>query len=111
MLRDRRHALKKANDDNKVRAEFLRFLLLGGDDRVAIHENGVRSARPLLLQGALDLRSTVIDTIFNLKHCTLNRVAFFSWAKFSRSLIWRAPESKVSGAAECQWRVIFMRKI
>ena len=76
---------EEATSDNKVRAEFIRFLLLGGDDRVAIHERGVQLSKAFVL-GALDLRSTVVDTIFTLQHCTLNRVAFFSGATFNRSI-------------------------
>lgn len=76
---------EEPTSDNKVRAEFIRFLLLGGDDRVALHERGVQLSKAFVL-GALDLRSTVVETICTLQHCTLNRVAFFSGAKFSRSI-------------------------
>lgn len=39
---------------NAVRASFIRFLALGGDDKAPIHEHGVRLAGAWI-EGALDL--------------------------------------------------------
>lgn len=58
----------QTNPDLKVRAPFLRFLLLGGDYQAPVHERGVR------LQGAyivdrLDLGGCEIPSNITLKNC------------------------------------------
>jgi sRNA-binding regulator protein Hfq len=46
-------------DDNAVRAEFLRFLVLGGDDDAPVHEQGVR-LQGAWVEGVLNLSNALI---------------------------------------------------
>ena len=48
--------------ENALRAEFVRFLALGGDESAAIHEMGVQ------VEGAW------IEGSLNLDHCTVRRI-------------------------------------
>src|SRR3989338_2812603 len=48
--------------ENSLRAEFVRFLALGGDDSAPIHEMGVQ------VEGAW------IEGSLNLDHCTVSRI-------------------------------------
>ncbi len=62
---------EQANDDNTVRASFLRFLALGGDEHAPVHEKGVR------LQGAwvedkLDLECATLPHSLGLINCHFN---------------------------------------
>lgn len=57
-----------ANDMVRVRAAFLRFLLLGGDDQAPVHERGVRLAGAYV-EGRLDLAGCRIPHNVDLKHC------------------------------------------
>ena len=47
------------NDDNTIRAEFLRFMALGGDDQNPVHERGV-SLKGAWIEGVLNLSSAVV---------------------------------------------------
>ncbi|AZD49190.1 hypothetical protein [Pseudomonas chlororaphis] len=53
---------------NKVRAEFLRFLILGGDAENPVHERGI-NLRGAYIVGALDLREAQINISVTLEHC------------------------------------------
>lgn len=60
--------LPKASDaNNRVRASFLRFLLLGGDERAPVHERGVRLYGSWV-EGRLDLGGCVVPFNVVLKH-------------------------------------------
>jgi hypothetical protein len=64
---------EQESDANRVRADLVRFLLLGGDDKAPVHENGVR------LQGAwlkqpLDLSTTVAKHPLTLWDCVIEKV-------------------------------------
>lgn len=66
---------EKSNSDNIVRATFLRFLTLGGDELNRIHERG------LFLKGAwiesdLDFEGTLIYQSLGLINCHINKVIF-----------------------------------
>ncbi|GAB4087940.1 hypothetical protein [Hydrogenophaga soli] len=52
---------------NTVRADFLRFLVLGGSDEVPIHERGVQ-LRGGWVTGALDLTDATVPTSLALEH-------------------------------------------
>lgn len=55
-------------DELRVRAAFLRFLLLGGDELAPIHERGVRLAGAVI-EGRLDLGGCRIPRNITLKQC------------------------------------------
>lgn len=58
----------ESSDDVRVRASFLRFLLLGGDNLAPIHEHGVR-LRGAFVEGRLDLAGCCIPHNISLKNC------------------------------------------
>lgn len=76
---------EEASDDNKVRAEFIRFLLLGADDDIEIHENGVRLSKAYVT-GILDLRYATVDYIFSLGASRLERITVFSNVQFKQAV-------------------------
>lgn len=55
-------------NERTVRAEFLRFLLLGGDDNCRVHEKGVQ-LRGALITGVLDLEGCRVHCGIALKDC------------------------------------------
>ena len=69
-----------ATEDNTVRAEFLRFLLLGGDAQVPVHERGVRLSG-VWITGVLDLSHTVTVSPIVCTHCTFDQSL---WLRGSR---------------------------
>lgn len=74
-----------ATSQNKVRAGFIRFLLLGAEDGIAIHENGIQLGKAFIV-GALDLRSATVAYAFTLRSCTLTRITAFSGAQFKQTV-------------------------
>ncbi|AZE05881.1 hypothetical protein [Pseudomonas chlororaphis] len=54
--------------ENKVRARFLRFLILGGDAENPVHERGI-NLRGAYIVGVLDLRGAEINISVTLEHC------------------------------------------
>ena len=54
-----------------IRAEFLRFVILGGDETHPVHENGVLICGALI-QGQLNLSGTNIDGPLALTRCTFS---------------------------------------
>jgi hypothetical protein len=60
---------KTKTDVNCVRAEFLRFLALGGDDDAPVHERGIHLEGAWII-GALDLQSCSVRAI-ELRCCTI----------------------------------------
>lgn len=61
---------EKRTDENRVRPEFLRFLALGGDEHVPVHEQGVY-IRGAWIDGHLDLEGCRIPTHLNLWSCNI----------------------------------------
>lgn len=57
--------------ENTIRARFLRFLILGGDDKNPINLNGLH-VEGAFIQGSLNLNSAVIATNVSLTHCLCN---------------------------------------
>ncbi|WP_025804445.1 hypothetical protein [Pseudomonas chlororaphis] len=62
-----------ATPSNTVRAGFLRFLILGGDDLNPVHELGVM-LKGAYVEGDLELRQTQIDVSISLHHCCLQNL-------------------------------------
>lgn len=59
---------REPDDALRVRAPFLRFLLLGGDDRAPVHEHGVQLVGAIV-EGLLDLAGCRIPHSMCLKRC------------------------------------------
>lgn len=59
---------ESATNENCVRAEFLRFLLLGGDEEAPVHERGVQ-LHGAYVEGVLMLRSCSIPVSFMFQKC------------------------------------------
>lgn len=57
-----------ATDEQRVRAAFVRFLLLGGNEQSPVHERGVQ-LRGAFIEGLLDLRGCRIAANVSLMHC------------------------------------------
>jgi sRNA-binding regulator protein Hfq len=55
-------------DERKVRAPFLRFLLLGGDEQAPVHERGTQ-LQGAVIDGTLDLGGCLIPHNIHLHHC------------------------------------------
>lgn len=70
------------SDANRVRARFLRFLLLGGDVQAPLHEGGVRLCGAYV-EGALDLAGCRLPGNLDLKHCTLTQAILVQDARVS----------------------------
>jgi hypothetical protein len=68
----------KRTEANHVRAGFLRFLMLGGDEDAPVHEQGVRLRGawiddPLDLEGAiLNLEGAIVPHDIELKNCWID---------------------------------------
>jgi hypothetical protein len=69
----------EAAPDRIVRAELLRFLLLGGGDGVYPHEKGVRISGAWIT-GVLDLEGCRVPMVIALRHCVLTRAPVLSAA-------------------------------
>lgn len=63
-----------ATPDNTVRAGFLRFLILGGDEQNPVHELGVMLIGAYI-DGDLDLAQTQINVSITLNHCCLQNLS------------------------------------
>ncbi len=61
-----------ATDDNTIRAEFLRFLLLGGDAQAPVHERGVH-VYGAWIEGGLNLELTTTMSAIYCVHCTFDQ--------------------------------------
>lgn len=59
-------------DASRVRAEFLRFLLLGGDEQAPVHERGVQ-LQGAYVEGELMLRSCRISSSLMLQKCFFSK--------------------------------------
>ncbi|MDP1771105.1 MAG: hypothetical protein Q8L15_02390 [Methylobacter sp.] len=59
--------------ENTVRASFLRFLALGGDEHAPVHENGV-SLQGVWVEGELNLVSAILPHSLGLVDCHLSDI-------------------------------------
>ncbi|HQU23897.1 MAG TPA: hypothetical protein PKX13_06385 [Acidiphilium sp.] len=69
-----------------MRAEFIRFLALGGDDRAPVHERGVW-LKGAYVEGTLDLSSANVICNLQLDHCHFDVAPNFKDAKIDGYLI------------------------
>ena len=60
-----------ANDQNLIRAELLRFIALGGDDRNPLHDHGVQLFGATI-EGSIDFEGTIIPENFGLHNCKIS---------------------------------------
>ncbi|WIE48321.1 hypothetical protein [Pseudomonas sp. GM17] len=58
----------EATKQNSIRAKFLRFLILGGDHNVKIHESGILLSGACI-EGVLNLKSATIASNLKLRNC------------------------------------------
>jgi hypothetical protein len=58
---------------NEVRASFVRFLVLGGDEQAPVHEHGVQ-LRGAWLTGILDLDHAEVPRPLEIAHCRIERL-------------------------------------
>ncbi len=59
-----------ATDLNRIRADFLRFIALGGDDQNPLHDHGTRLVHAFI-EGTIDFQGTIIPENFVLKNCNV----------------------------------------
>jgi len=64
---------EKETEANRVRAAFVRFLLLGGDERTPVHEHGVQ-LEGAWLTGVLDIGGAQVERRLGLRHCAIERI-------------------------------------
>lgn len=70
---------------NHIRGDFLRFLLLGGDENVAIHEQGIRISFAYI-SGVLDLEFSSVPHSFYAQGCFFEGLLKCSRAEFKREI-------------------------
>lgn len=73
---------ESATDQDRVRAAFIRFLLLGGDEQAPVHERGVY-LRGAFIEGMLDLSGCGIVTNVCLTHCRFANAFYASDARLA----------------------------
>ncbi|WP_235868355.1 hypothetical protein [Pseudomonas ogarae] len=73
------------NEENTVRAGFIRFLLLGGDDQVPIHEHGIQLHGAYILE-SLNLEAASVWYDFCATSCTFAEKLELTDANFKRSV-------------------------
>lgn len=66
------------DDGNRIRADFLRFLLLGGDGETPVHEHGV-NLEGAWIDGTLDFDGAKAERPLELRRCRLDKVSAL-WA-------------------------------
>jgi hypothetical protein len=76
----------EATRDNRVRAEFIRFLALGGDEQAPVHEQGVQLTGAYV-SGSLNLQSAVVPVLLALRLCTFERTVVLTRASLGNSLL------------------------
>lgn len=69
-----------ANDDNIVRAAFLRFLALGGDEQAPVHEHGIQLFGAWI-EGVLDMKAVNVPSSLTIAFCHFNVAPVFRGAK------------------------------
>ena len=71
--------------DNRIRAEFLRFLALGGDEQAPVHEHGVQVSGAWI-EGKLDLEAARVPSNLTLFHCHFEITPVFRDARIAGTL-------------------------
>ncbi len=67
-------------EENEVRADFLRFLALGGENRTAVHDSGIR-IQGAYISGAVNLAGATKVRPLWIENCTIGGEFHFSDAK------------------------------
>lgn len=76
---------EQSNQDNSVRAEFLRFLALGGDERAPVHEHGIQVVGAWI-EGVLDLEAARVTSPLTLFICHFDAPPIFRDARIAGTL-------------------------
>jgi len=76
----------KASPKNSVRAEFLRFLLLGGDELTPVHERGVQ-LQGAFIRGDFNLEATTVSLPMTISRCVFSESIEFNDTKFENSIV------------------------
>lgn len=76
----------EANAENTVRAGFLRFLLLGGDEQAPVHEHGIQ-LHGAYIEDELNLKTASVRYAISLIYCTLAQTLEFTDTKFEHSVV------------------------
>ncbi|BAJ81090.1 hypothetical protein ACMV_17430 [Acidiphilium multivorum AIU301] len=82
---------ESANDANKVRGEFIRFLALGGDEDAPVHEKGVQ-LQGAWIEGAFDLWGVESKGGLYLVNSTFEAEPAFQDARITGALILNGSE-------------------
>ncbi len=80
------NAIKSGKDANVIRATFIRWLALGGDDEHPLHAHGIK-LRGAWIKGILDLHGTVIASDLVLVNCHIADAPNFRGMNLNGSLI------------------------
>ncbi|WP_260416270.1 membrane-associated oxidoreductase [Pseudomonas cichorii] len=84
--------------DNQVRASFIRFLALGGDEQAVVHEQGVQLCG-VCITGMLDLRSLDLSLPLSLRWCDFEAALILEDARLMNTLFLRGSRLKgIQGA-------------
>ncbi|WP_235155749.1 membrane-associated oxidoreductase [Pseudomonas viridiflava] len=73
-----------ATEANRVRARFLRFLALGGDESTPVHERGVR-LEGAYVEGYLNLNSVSVPLPLALRNCVVENTIILTDANLAHS--------------------------
>jgi len=76
---------ESATRENSIRAGFLRFLALGGDESAPIHEHGILLSGAFI-EGRLNLDSAIVPVSVNLRKCRFEMSIYFSYTRFQRAV-------------------------
>ncbi|MDD1138231.1 membrane-associated oxidoreductase [Pseudomonas sp. TNT2022 ID233] len=79
-------APEEASEANSIRAEFLRFLLLGGDSDHPVHELGVQF-KGVFIEGQLNLEASTVRFPLKATHCFFAEKINFIDTKFECSIV------------------------
>ncbi|CAE6728192.1 hypothetical protein [Candidatus Nitrotoga fabula] len=74
-----------AHENNTVRAAFLRFLALGGDEQAPVHERGVQ-LQGAWIKGTLDLTSASVPSGLSMVHCQFSETPLFTGTDIAGTL-------------------------
>nr|WP_260406689.1 membrane-associated oxidoreductase [Pseudomonas cichorii] len=84
--------------DNQVRASFIRFLALGGDEQAIVHEQGIQ-LRAACITGMLDLRNLDLSLPLSLQWCDFEAALILEDARLMNTLFLRGSRLKgIQGA-------------
>ncbi|MCV4342472.1 membrane-associated oxidoreductase [Pseudomonas capsici] len=79
--------------DNQVRASFIRFLALGGDERAIVHEHGVQ-LRGAFITGTLSFRNLDVPLPVSLRWCDFEAALVLEDTRLKNTLFLRGSRLK-----------------